>query len=182
MKQQKNYIRKQEWLARALDILAKDGSGALTIDHICREMGVSRGSFYWHFASRDDFRIAVMDYWFEQSTRSVASIVEKKDLCAEMKLELLIVSIYETEAIRYDLPIRAWASKDAKIQDKLEKVDAFRYKFARNLFSEIGFTGADLELRSEIFVRDLSSPTLNLTSRKPNKQKIQRRVRFYTRE
>lgn len=179
-RQSKLTSRKQEWTQKALDVLALEGTGSLTIEHICHELGVTRGSFYWHFGSREDFRLAIMDYWFDISTRRVASLVEKLDGSPEKKLEKLGTNIIENNLTKYDLPIRYWARTDPNIRAKLNEVDAFRYRFVRDLFSQTGFSGTDLELRTSIFVNDMNATYLYLDGKNKSVPSIKKRLRFYT--
>ena len=39
-----------DWISQGLKALAESGFTALKADPLAKAMGVSRGSFYWHFA------------------------------------------------------------------------------------------------------------------------------------
>ena len=54
-------IKKKIFLA-AKNILKKDGYDALSIKNICEEAGVSNGSFYHHFKTKDD----LLSYYIEE--------------------------------------------------------------------------------------------------------------------
>ena len=73
-------MSREEWLAHALDALEKEGGGALTIDKLSRRLGVSRGSFYWHFKDRTDFIRQLVDHWSMISLSSVDSEVDLPEL------------------------------------------------------------------------------------------------------
>ena len=45
----------EDWLKSALEALAHKGSEAISIQRLCDQLGVSRGSFYWHLKNRDTF-------------------------------------------------------------------------------------------------------------------------------
>ena len=47
-----------DWISQGLKALAKSGFIALKADPLARAMGVSRGSFYWHFADLGAFHAA----------------------------------------------------------------------------------------------------------------------------
>ena len=68
-------LTKDEWLAQALDTLSKRGKSRLTIDSLVAKLGVTKGSFYWHFENRADFIQQLMEYWGKRYTDDV---VEKK--------------------------------------------------------------------------------------------------------
>jgi AcrR family transcriptional regulator len=56
-------LSREAWITGALDALAEDGLDALAVEPLARRLGVTKGSFYWHFASRDDLLRAVLDQW-----------------------------------------------------------------------------------------------------------------------
>lgn len=56
-------------LDAALHIIRSKGYAATTVDDICREAGVTKGSFFHHFKTKDDLALAAVHYW-EQSTRA----------------------------------------------------------------------------------------------------------------
>src|SRR3954466_1718228 len=50
-----------DWVAAALDLLAEEGPGGVKIDRLCVRLGVTKGSFYWHFTDLASFLAAVAD-------------------------------------------------------------------------------------------------------------------------
>ena len=38
-----------DWLQAGYTLIAEDGLQALKIDRLCAGLGVTKGSFYWHF-------------------------------------------------------------------------------------------------------------------------------------
>jgi len=54
-------------LNAALHNIRLKGYAATTVDDICREAGVTKGSFFHHFKSKDDLALAAIEYW-EQMT------------------------------------------------------------------------------------------------------------------
>ena len=66
----------QDWLDRGLKALAAKGAGALKAELLAKSMGVSRGSFYWHFADIAAFRTAILAHWREVSAERVIADLE----------------------------------------------------------------------------------------------------------
>ena len=59
--QQKSYETKERIFKAAKKILQKSGYENLSIKNICEEAGVSNGSFYHHFKTKDD----LLSYYIE---------------------------------------------------------------------------------------------------------------------
>ena len=61
-------LSREDWLEESLKLLARQGNRLITVEVLCERLGVSRGSFYWHFKDREDFLVAVIKHWEKQST------------------------------------------------------------------------------------------------------------------
>ena len=54
---------KTRLLDAALHLIRAQGYAATTVDDICREAGVTKGSFFHHFKSKDDLALAAVAHW-----------------------------------------------------------------------------------------------------------------------
>src|SRR3546814_8458026 len=43
----------EDWAQAALDLIAEQGVSAVAVEPLARRLGVTKGSFYWHFPSRE---------------------------------------------------------------------------------------------------------------------------------
>jgi AcrR family transcriptional regulator len=60
-----------DWEAAALDALAENGLPGVAIEPLARRLGVTKGSFYWHFADRDALLAAALIYWEKSYTERI---------------------------------------------------------------------------------------------------------------
>lgn len=60
-------FRRTDWLDLGLSTLAADGPDALKLDAICVRAGLSKGSFYHHFADHGAFLEALAQHWADQA-------------------------------------------------------------------------------------------------------------------
>src|SRR4249919_1265431 len=60
----------EDWAQAALDMIAEQGVSAVAVEPLARRLGVTKGSFYWHFPSRDALLQAALERWevVEQET------------------------------------------------------------------------------------------------------------------
>ena len=68
-------LSREDWLEESLRILAQEGDRPITVEVLCERLGVSRGSFYWHFKDTEDFHVAVIEHWEELSTIALRDAV-----------------------------------------------------------------------------------------------------------
>src|SRR5690606_28788071 len=60
----------EDWALAALDVIAEQGLAAVAVEPLARRLGVTKGSFYWHFPSREALLVAALERWeaIEQET------------------------------------------------------------------------------------------------------------------
>ena len=150
-------LTREEWLSNALELLGEQGDSRLRIETLTQLMGVTKGSFYWHFKNRKDFVVSLAEYWIDRSTTGVLGALLAMKASPEEKLLELARLIDEEEWTRYDLPIRAWATHQPEVMKILRRADTFRRDYIRSLFHEMGFEGDDLDTRTETFLVFYSS-------------------------
>lgn len=176
-------LDRDEWLALALDALAAEGSAVLTIGGLAERLGVSRGSFYWHFTDRTDFVRQLAQYWADVYTTLVPERIGRVGGSAEDRLLALMELLAREDLGRYDIPIRAWANNEPEAARIVRQVDRIRLDLLRSLFAEMGFEGEELNMRTRMFVtyQSFEHGISPMPSRKQRLENIKLRHRLFTR-
>jgi AcrR family transcriptional regulator len=144
-------LTREQWLERSLEMLATT-RGRMRIDELVKSLGVTKGSFYWHFKDKADFVKSQLDYWESTTTRNVIEEMEKhRDEEPTMQLLALMKLLSNKEFCDHDIAIRNMVISDGTVATKVALVDKMRLNYVTHLFSEIGFTGKDLEARVHLF-------------------------------
>ena len=141
-------LTREDWLKQALAVLSKKGQAGMGIEMLSAAIGVSRGSFYWHFENRSDFVRALLQHWFENYTLSVPDLVNHDGGSAEERLARLFDVIHGQKMTKYDVAIRSWALHDRDVDQRVAETDRYRLAFIKGLFSEMGFVENELEIRA----------------------------------
>jgi AcrR family transcriptional regulator len=146
-------LDREAWLSRALESLVREGGAKLRIDNLVKEVGVSKGSFYWHFKNRDAFVQDILEHWHRTTTLAVPDgLKELGEQSPEQKLFSLIDMIFSQRLTRYDLAVRSWAIQEPEIQPMIRRTDVFRNNFVRKLFAEMGFDTTNADMRARLLV------------------------------
>jgi AcrR family transcriptional regulator len=61
----------EDWEDAALVLIADQGVGALAVEALARQLGVTKGSFYWHFRTREALLQAALERWEQYVEREV---------------------------------------------------------------------------------------------------------------
>ena len=67
MTTQSQHESKTKLLDAALNVIRAKGYAAATIDDICHGAGVTKGSFFHHFKSKDELALSAAAYWGEMT-------------------------------------------------------------------------------------------------------------------
>jgi TetR/AcrR family transcriptional repressor of nem operon len=65
MAEQAQHQSKTKFLSAALNVIRAKGYAATTVDDICLAAGLTKGSFFHHFKSKDDLALSAAAYWGE---------------------------------------------------------------------------------------------------------------------
>jgi AcrR family transcriptional regulator len=149
-------LSREAWLAQALDVLARNGNAKLRVETIAAALGVTTGSFYWHFKDRDEFLKSLVRYWGTKFTDPVIEHVSGLDGDARQRLIALTELVMHRDYARFDVSVRAWAAQEPAIQPLVIEVDRRRLASVRSLFAELGFEGSELEMRTRACIGYMS--------------------------
>lgn len=144
-------LSRDEWLARALDILATEGQARLRIEAVCAALGVTKGSFYWHFKDRQDLLDAVLQLWKEGRLRDIekqTTAIPGKELAQIHHVIDVYSSVRNRKGIAIELAVRDWARHDSTVNAIVEEVDAYRLACTNKLFTALGLSDDEARARS----------------------------------
>ena len=133
----------EHWVAAATERLVQRGVDAVRVDLLAKSMGVSRGSFYWHFKDRADLLQRVLKAWRDQATEQIIERFEREhDDPHQLLADLLSLPLRGRAARRaasLELAIRAWAQHETVVRQAVDEVDARRIAYIAQVFSALGF-------------------------------------------
>src|SRR5215475_9389836 len=71
-------LQPTDWIRIGFSQLAREGIESVRIEVLARELGVSKGSFYWHFRDRDELLMQMLEQW-ERVEAEMLSTEESSD-------------------------------------------------------------------------------------------------------
>jgi AcrR family transcriptional regulator len=83
----------EDWLQAGYIVLAEQGVRALKVERLCRLLGVTRGSFYWHFEDIDGYRAALVESWNTFLERDRQSLAELDALPPRERLSSVMIAL-----------------------------------------------------------------------------------------
>ena len=137
-----------DWISAGLRALAKDGFAAVKADLLAKKLGVSRGSFYWHFKDIDAFHKAVIRRWQEVATQAVIAELEARAKGAG-RLHLLL-DLAMRASVTAEASMRAWADFDRHARAAVASVDRRRLDYIERVLAEEGIAPPQAQARAGI--------------------------------
>jgi len=61
-----------DWERAALELIAEKGVQALAVEPLARRMGITKGSFYWHFSGRESLLEQALQRWEDHDSRNLS--------------------------------------------------------------------------------------------------------------
>lgn len=71
IKPERARLSAEDWELAALHLISEQGVGALAVEALARQLGVTKGSFYWHFRTREALLNAALERWEQYGEREV---------------------------------------------------------------------------------------------------------------
>ena len=138
----------KDWLEQGLKALASNGVTALKAEPLAKVMGVSRGSFYWHFADIGAFRTAILAYWREVSAERVIADLEAAS-ANENPLVLLLRRTFSSR-LTLEKAVRSWATFDAEARSAVQAIDRRRVDYIASRLKTSGIGEDIAQARAQI--------------------------------
>lgn len=145
-------LSRESWIAAALKVLERRGIASVKIDLLAKQLRVTRGSFYFHFADLKDLQQAMLEEWRTRNCRPFLELAaeeghEGKDFFDR------IVTIWVAEdpfSPMLDLAIRDWSRSAAKLAAEVAAMDDLRLALLTRSFRTMGYDADESLVRARI--------------------------------
>ena len=134
----KDRLGRQSWLDAGLARLGSHGHEGLRVMAIAETLGVTKGSFYWHFRDHPEYLAALLDEWERSHTQQVIDQVESAGGAPAAKLRQLLAVTLAADPSSTQA-IRAWGRVDATVASAVWRVDEKRLAYTAGLLEALGW-------------------------------------------
>jgi len=142
----------RSWTDAATEVLVDQGIDHVRVDVLAKQLGVTRGSFYWHFRDREELLRSVLSQWHEGTTEQLTARLARAHTDPRQQLRDVLSLPFRgrsaARAARIELAIRAWARRDAMAREAVDEADASRIDYHRQIFEALGFAPEEAKLRA----------------------------------
>jgi AcrR family transcriptional regulator len=131
---------RESWAMAALDAMSEGGVEAVAVEPLAKRLGVTKGSFYWHFGSRADLLSAALELWERKGTQEIiAALAPIKDPAERLRhLFRLVAKGSHSDATHAALS----AAREPSVRLTLRRVASARLGFLAECYRELGMAPA----------------------------------------
>ena len=141
-------LSRDDWAQAALAALIEGGVGAINILSLSRQLGVARGSFYWHFENRAELLQTALELWERRSTHDYLVVLDRLDDPRERLDTLIRRGFADPEAGRMFTALSG--AQDAAVRESLSRALAARLKYVRQTFGQLGYSPRESAQRATL--------------------------------
>ena len=143
-------MKRDDWLDAAFKAVIEGGFDNLRVLALADTLGVTRGSFYWHFADHAALVTALLERWQTRELDLDRQLNAPGDAAAIEALEQLLEAALahagpELENMRFELALRALGLRDPAVAAMLLAVDQLRMALFERKFCQL--TGSEKKAR-----------------------------------
>ncbi|MDQ2702301.1 MAG: TetR/AcrR family transcriptional regulator [Pseudomonadota bacterium] len=159
-----------DWAQAALELIAEQGVAAVAVEPLARRLGVTKGSFYWHFPSREALLVASLERWEQVEQEEVFGQLEAIPDPGQRLRALFDLVAHEARShIIYSELLKAL--DHPVVRPVIERVSARRLEYLTASFRQAGLNRADAQHRARLaYAAYVGFLQLNLQMQQPRLQ------------
>ena len=141
-------LQPTDWIRAALAKLSSVGVDAVRVEVLARDLGVSKGSFYWHFRDRQDLLEKTLAHWEQREINSLE--LEGDAASAATRWARIVQAASDPSRIELEASVRSWARREEEVARRVAAVDLRKVAVIANVLEDVGFTRPAAQAWSEV--------------------------------
>jgi AcrR family transcriptional regulator len=130
-RQDTSFLTRDDWINAAFNAVVDNGFGAVRVLTIAQTIGVTRGSFYWHFGSQSDLIEVLIERWCAGETERMRVLTEAATGDPVTDLIVLIddglaLTPAKVRDMRFELALRALGRSNMAAAARIAEIDRVR--------------------------------------------------------
>ncbi|PIQ36730.1 MAG: TetR family transcriptional regulator [Lysobacterales bacterium CG17_big_fil_post_rev_8_21_14_2_50_64_11] len=139
----------EDWARAALDVVAESGVAAVAVEPLARRLGVTKGSFYWHYPSREALLEAALSRWEAYEQEAVFGTLEAISDPRERMRSLFQLVAHEARShIIYSELLKAL--DHPVVQPVIERVSKRRLDYLTASYRQAGMARVEAQHRARL--------------------------------
>lgn len=174
----KAQLTRDDWLDAAAGEVAAGGFSNLRVLTLAKRLGVTRGSFYWHFRDHEDLVVSFLDRWRDRRFVELDYMRPKGENPEEELHQILQILLTDAarniRRLQVELAVRDFARRNEHAARIVDEVDRARVEQNKLLFRHLGVAGDQVEDLARLMYMATVGSQVVQAGRKGNEAAVER--------
>ena len=163
-------LGRNDWILAGLRALVQGGIASVKVEALARDLGATKGSFYWHFKDLGELHQTMLELWETVATTAITQTVRSSGRDPHGQLMLLVdmVSVRPGAAfggVEIEPALRDWGRGDPLARAVLQRVDRQRLQDLQDFLRAAGVAEFELLPKAQlIYAAVIGLENLRLTA------------------
>lgn len=142
-------LQPDDWILAGFARLSSEGVDSVRVEALARDLGVSKGSFYWHFEDREELLAKLLAQWNENELNWLDR-AQAENEGAAARWALFVERSADRDRARLEVAIRNWARRDREVAARTSAIEQKKARFIAGVLQDTGFARDAAEYWAEI--------------------------------
>ena len=134
----KKIAASEDWIKKGIELFAQGGVDALNVEKMAKILNCTKGSFYHHFKSREDYISRIIEYYTKTRKNMLESMGSFYNSPIE-KLSRVLVGVFKNpRGLDFEFQLRNFAETNEKAKISLNNLERERLTYVSVLLEDCG--------------------------------------------
>ena len=138
-----------DWIQAAFSQLSSHGVETVRVEILARNLGATKGSFYWHFKDREELLARMLFHWEDQEVRWLEEAAGLPSGAAA-RWARFVARCADPGRARLEAALYAWSRQDERVAGRVAAIETKRRAHIVSVLRHVGFTLPSAEKWSEV--------------------------------
>ena len=143
-------LTRADWISGAWEMLGEKGLEGVRVEPLARRLGVTKGSFYWHFKGRQELIEALLEHWFALWDDEISNDRLGQSNPVD-RIWVLFENVIGRLSRGQTVSLRMLSHSDEDIARRIEERDRQRLAFLIDQLQELGFSPQEARVRGQVY-------------------------------
>ncbi|HET53915.1 MAG TPA: TetR/AcrR family transcriptional regulator [Ignavibacteria bacterium] len=141
-------VNSEDWIKKGIELFSQGGIDALNVEKMATILNCTKGSFYHHFKSREDYIDQILEYYYK-SRKNMLEMIGKLYNSPIEKLSRVLIGVFKNpRGLDFEFQLRKLAETNEKAKIQLNNLERERITYVSVLLNDCGTDNP--QLRAEM--------------------------------
>ncbi len=131
-------VKSEDWIKKGIELFSQGGIDALNVEKMANLLNCTKGSFYHHFKSREDYIDQILEYYYNSRKNMLESMGKLYNNPVE-KLSRVLIGVFKNpRGLDFEFQLRKLAETNEKAKIHLNNLERERITYVSVLLNNCG--------------------------------------------